>query len=128
MTAPTSPTGTQPQAPSTGQPLRKPITAAQAQLRASAAVVAGVLALLALFAGVAGALLWSAVPADVQATVATALAPKRAVLVVIALALALAAAALAQPLLRRWLIAPRELNDAAALLVHGPLQSTEVQP
>ncbi len=128
MTAPASPQGTQPQAPSTGQPLRKPITAAQAQLRASAAVVAGVLALLALFAGVAGALLWSAVPADVQATVATALAPKRAVLVVIALALALAATALAQPLLRRWLIAPRELNDAAALLVHGPLQSTEVQP
>ena len=92
-------------------------TTSQVQLRASAAVAAAVLALLALFAGVAGALLWSALPADNQAAVASALAPQRSVLVVIALAIALGAAALAQPLLRRWLIAPRQLHDAAALLV-----------
>ncbi|HOB93392.1 MAG TPA: 3'-5' exonuclease [Aquabacterium sp.] len=95
-------------------------TTSQVQLRASAAVVAAVLALLALFAGVAGALLWSALPADNEGAVASALAPQRSVLVVIALAIALGAAALAQPLLRRWLIAPRQLHDAAALLVHGP--------
>lgn len=95
-------------------------TAGQVQLRASAAVVAAVLGLLALFAGVAGMLLWQALPVDSQAAVAGALAPQRAVLVVTALAIALGAAALAQPLLRRWLIAPRQLHDAAALLVHGP--------
>ncbi|MES2718692.1 MAG: 3'-5' exonuclease [Pseudomonadota bacterium] len=80
------------------------MTAEQARLRASAVLVVAVLLLLGAFSVVA------------------ALVVQRAVLVVAAVALALAVAALAQPLLRRWLSAPQQLHDSAALLLHGPLR------
>ncbi len=97
------------------------MTSAQAKLRASAALALAVLLALGLFTLVAGALVWVSLAPEAQAALATALAPHGAVVVVIALAVALGAAALAQPLLQRWLLAPRRLQDAAALLLHGPL-------
>lgn len=79
------------------------MTAEQLRLRASAALVVAVLLLLGAFG------------------LAAVLVDQRPVLVVIALVLALAAAALSQPLLRRWLLAPRQLQEQAALLLHHPV-------
>ncbi|GCL61681.1 3'-5' exonuclease [Pseudaquabacterium pictum] len=98
------------------------MTAQQARLRTSAGLALAVLLLLALFGAAGAALLATLLPDAARAALATALRAQAAVLVVVAAALALLAVAAAQPLLRRWLLAPARLDSAARLLLHRPLQ------
>ena len=97
------------------------MTADQIRLRASALLALALLAALVVFALTALALVSAALAPEARATLATALAPDVAALVMVALVVVVLATALAQPLLRRWLLAPALLRDEAMLLLQGPL-------
>ena len=97
------------------------MTADQIRLRASALLALALLAALVVFALTALALVSAALAPEARATLATALAPEVAALVMVALVVVVLATALAQPLLRRWLLAPALLRDEAMLLLQGPL-------
>ena len=87
---------------------------------AAAALVA--VALLAAFAGLAGAMLWSSLDEAQRAPLADALGPRWALPLMVALALAALAAVAVQPLVRRWITAPARLLEQAQVLL-----STDVQ-
>ena len=95
---------------------------------ASAVAVAGALVLLAVFLGAATALLWSGWSEDERRT-ALALLDGRGAQVGLAVVVLLGfAGAVAQPLLRRWVLATAQLREQAQVLVSSDVQRTLAVP
>ncbi len=101
--------------------MKAALSSDQTRMRASAWLALALLLALAVFVSVGLALVGAALSPEARHALSAALAPEVAALVMVALVVVVLATALAQPLLRRWLLAPARLCDDATLLLHGPL-------
>ncbi len=97
--------------------------ARQLQL-ASAVAVAGALVLLSVFLVTAVALLWSGWTEDERAAVRALLDGRGAQIMLAVIVLLVFAGAVAQPLLRRWVLATARLREQAQVLLASDVQRT----